>query len=378
MQLFDPRTVIVLTGIMSGMMALVLNSLRRSYPQSIRGLKQWSLALSILFLAGGLTAGRGFIPDLLSLSLSNFLLFYGLYIAYAGTQLFFGQKPQPTAWLALIAAVVLFQAWYTYVAPSYAMRLHSANLIISCLFGSHAWLVSRQGTTTFSRRLVFAVMVTMTLVPLVRLLTASIAPTGDDVLSDSPFQLLYVTSFALSVLLFSIGAVLMATDQLRGELEHLATHDSLTNALNRRRMNEHCQQELDRSKRSGRSLAVLVMDLDHFKAINDTHGHQAGDKVLVDFVAKVQSLLRQPDRLGRFGGEEFVVLLPETGLDDAVAVAERIRQVSAVAGEGPSCSVSIGVSESLSTGDSIEALLARADAAMYRSKANGRNRVEIA
>ncbi len=378
MQLFDPRTVIVLTGIMSGMMALVLNSLRRSYPQSIRGLKQWSLALSILFLAGGLTAGRGFIPDLLSLSLSNFLLFYGLYIAYAGTQLFFGQKPHPTVWLALIAAVVLFQAWYTYVAPSYAMRLHSANLIISCLFGSHAWLVSRQGTTTFSRRLVFAVMVTMTLVPLVRLLTASIAPTGDDVLSDSPFQLLYVTSFALSVLLFSIGAVLMATDQLRGELEHLATHDSLTNALNRRRMNEHCQQELDRSKRSGRSLAVLVMDLDHFKAINDTHGHQAGDKVLVDFVAKVQSLLRQPDRLGRFGGEEFVVLLPETGLDDAVAVAERIRQVSAVAGEGPSCSVSIGVSESLSTGDSIEALLARADAAMYRSKANGRNRVEIA
>jgi diguanylate cyclase (GGDEF)-like protein len=125
-------------------------------------------------------------------------------------------------------------------------------------------------------------------------------------------------------------------------------------------------------------MALLIMDLDQFKAINDAHGHQRGDRVLIDFVAKANGLLRRADQMARFGGEEFVALLPETTLEEAQAVAERIRAASAQPGKEPACTVSIGVTTNHTTGDNVDSLIARADAAMYRAKAKGRNRVETA
>ena len=121
-----------------------------------------------------------------------------------------------------------------------------------------------------------------------------------------------------------------------------------------------------------------MMDLDHFKTVNDNYGHQAGDRVLVSFVAQVNALLRGPDQLGRFGGEEFMALLPDTSLDEAISVAERIRAACKLVGNEPSCTVSIGITTNRQDTDTLDTLLARADAAMYRAKANGRNRVETA
>jgi diguanylate cyclase (GGDEF)-like protein len=143
-------------------------------------------------------------------------------------------------------------------------------------------------------------------------------------------------------------------------------------------MNEACHQELERSRRHGRSMALLIMDLDHFKSINDSYGHQAGDRVLVNFVARVNALLRRPDQLGRFGGEEFVALLPDTSLDEALVVAERIRATCALTEHTPSCTVSIGITTNRLDNDSVDTLLTRADVALYRAKARGRNRVETA
>ena len=120
-----------------------------------------------------------------------------------------------------------------------------------------------------------------------------------------------------------------------------------------------------------------MMDLDHFKVINDTHGHQAGDRVLVEFAAKVQSRLRNKEMLGRFGGEEFVVLLPNTPLDAALQVAERIRAGCVPQGKEVGCTVSIGVTLGLPQGDSLDKMLARADAALYEAKNTGRNRVVV-
>jgi diguanylate cyclase (GGDEF)-like protein len=123
-------------------------------------------------------------------------------------------------------------------------------------------------------------------------------------------------------------------------------------------------------------MALLLIDLDHFKVVNDTYGHQGGDQALISFVNEVNALLRQPDLLGRLGGEEFLVLLPETTRDEAIAVAERIRETCARERPGPTCTTSIGVTTNLSVSDTMDTLLARADAAMYRAKHNGRNRVE--
>lgn len=125
-------------------------------------------------------------------------------------------------------------------------------------------------------------------------------------------------------------------------------------------------------------MSLLLMNLDHFKAINDSYGHQSGDKALMEFVSRVRTLLRRSDQLGRFGGEEFVLLLPETTLDVALLVAERIRTMIDQSTTEPHYTVSIGVTTNQLANDNLDTLLARADSALYRAKDQGRNRVAAA
>ena len=160
----------------------------------------------------------------------------------------------------------------------------------------------------------------------------------------------------------------------------VAATDPLTGALNRRSFAEQAQAELNRAERHGRATTVLMLDADRFKAINDRYGHAGGDAVLRAFAASMKAALRPSDLLGRFGGEEFAVLLAETGADDALTVAERIRGVVEsleVSFEGHAIrfTVSIGTA---AFGDGLEAFkdgLDRADAALYRAKTAGRNRI---
>ena len=210
-----------------------------------------------------------------------------------------------------------------------------------------------------------------------RFTTAWLFPLGTGILDNTPQNLIYVIAHPFVMLLFAISLILLATDRVRAEFEHIATHDSLTNALTRRHLTDICQQELQRCQRHGRVLSVLLIDLDHFKAVNDGRGHHTGDQVLVQFVDAVHTLLRSADVVGRLGGEEFVVLLPETSMDVARVVAERIRTKVGEMREPAAFTVSIGVTTNLPIGDTVEALLARADAAMYLAKKKGCNQVVL-
>lgn len=378
MSLIDPRTVILLGGVMSGLMSLVLFSLKRSYPASIKGLGEWSAALLLVFIGSLLGAATGKLPVIFTISLARLLLAAGLYLTYVGTQRFFGVTPRLKPWIALIAALMVVQWWFTFIEPSYRIRLGLSNALATYLFAVHAYLVIKQGSPTFARVMSITVLVAMSAIQLMRFVTSFIWPVGQDLFETASYHLVYVGSFVFCILLFSISTVLLATESLHAELQHLANHDSLTNALTRRNMDDACERELARCKRHGRNMALLMMDLDHFKSINDSHGHQTGDRVLVNFVAKVKTMLRQPDQLGRFGGEEFMALLPETSLEEAVLVADRIRAACALTDSGPSCTVSIGITTHQQDTDTVDTLLARADAALYRAKTNGRNRVETA
>ena len=167
--------------------------------------------------------------------------------------------------------------------------------------------------------------------------------------------------------------------QLRGAmyaLEELASTDRLTNAWNRRRFEETIEGETHRSGRYGHPLAMLLIDVDHFKNVNDTHGHAEGDRVLVEVSHRIRTVLRKSDSLTRWGGEEFIVLMPNTGLAHAQSTAERIREMVAsrdIEGIGQ-LTVSIGVAEYLPS-ESWNEWLQRTDKAMYRAKQEGRNRV---
>ena len=165
------------------------------------------------------------------------------------------------------------------------------------------------------------------------------------------------------------------------QIRQLATHDDLTGLLNRRAMLDRMQLEQRRSLRSGSPLLIAQLDIDHFKAVNDTHGHAAGDLVLQSFADTVRRNVRDTDVLARWGGEEFVLLLCDTPAADAVALMERLRQAVqamqvpvAQGGQPITVTVSIGLARH-TPADPLAGTLERADQALYAAKAGGRNRV---
>jgi diguanylate cyclase (GGDEF)-like protein len=166
------------------------------------------------------------------------------------------------------------------------------------------------------------------------------------------------------------------------QLQELAITDSLTRVWNRRHFMHLVERELDRAKRYGGPLAILLIDLDHFKKINDTYGHDVGDEALKRVAEVSMTTLRRVDIFARYGGEEFAVAMPQTNLEHAVRAAERLRQSVAetpmVAHGSPLfITVSIGVTVAGSLSADLSTVLKRADIALYQAKSNGRNRVEV-
>lgn len=179
-------------------------------------------------------------------------------------------------------------------------------------------------------------------------------------------------------------AVEKRTEELQisnAKLKELATRDSLTGALNRGSFFEAAQRLIALSQRQKSPTSFVLMDLDYFKLINDAHGHFVGDRVLIHFTNTVHALLRKSDLIGRLGGEEFAILLPNTGIDDAFRLAEIIRKAIAgstlqIDGKKVTYTVSLGVDSSEPEDDSVNEVFKRADSKLYGAKDKGRNRVE--
>ena len=178
------------------------------------------------------------------------------------------------------------------------------------------------------------------------------------------------------------------SDRLRDNVQltmEMAITDSLTGLHNRRYLERHLAILVDQATSRGRPLSLLLIDIDHFKRINDTYGHLAGDKVLVEFARRVRAAVRGIDLAGRFGGEEFVVAMPDTDAALGYSVGDRIRTLISAEpfriAEGSQpimVTVSVGVSSIEDPSDSPTSLLARADTALYEAKRAGRNRVAAA
>ncbi|MFZ2406434.1 MAG: GGDEF domain-containing protein, partial [Methylobacter sp.] len=224
----------------------------------------------------------------------------------------------------------------------------------------------------------FAVVATMFLARAVMVFLAP--PNTYSLYSQTPINpaTFFVGSMAQMCLAF--GLVLMLNYRLATDLQKLASSDSLTGALNRRSLEQEAARLSARCTRTGDTLAVMMIDVDHFKSINDCYGHPAGDEVLKSLTELAHKSIRSDDYFARYGGEEFCILLPSTLEKDAWILADRLRQSYAamaidLGGEVLHSTISIGVSDSIHAGLEFTSLIAAADQAMYRAKQEGRNRV---
>jgi len=374
LDMLELRTISGVTGVMGCLMALVMFFQRRSYPPSIHGLGYWAAAPLVGFASALLFTLRGKLPDLLTLGLANALMFAGAVLFVAGSYRFFEKPLSARAWalLGLVAlGIVGFMQFFT---GPYGWRVLFMGLLLGGVGLWHARLIWSQRVQSFATRFTGVVLLLGSTITLARAVTAPFMPPQEGLFTPSPIQVVYLLGLAFGTLLTSIGTVLMASEHLRQELERLITHDSLTGALTRRALFGAGEAELSRARRQGRPLSVLMLDLDHFKLINDQHGHLVGDRVLADFVERAHAVLRRPAQLGRYGGEEFVALLPDTDAAEALAVAERLRSSAPADPALPRCHVSIGVATARAE-DTLDSLINRADAGLYQAKAQGRNRV---
>jgi diguanylate cyclase (GGDEF)-like protein len=175
--------------------------------------------------------------------------------------------------------------------------------------------------------------------------------------------------------------IVTENSRLVQRLKHLAGHDGLTELFNHRQTREQLQREFERVSRYAGSLSLLMIDIDHFKAVNDRHGHPAGDVVLREVARVVSEAVRAVDIVGRYGGEEFVAILPQTDVEEARLLAERLRKaVEALAVPVGSASVHVTISTGIASYpapnvDTSDELIREADRALYRAKQDGRNRV---
>lgn len=197
-------------------------------------------------------------------------------------------------------------------------------------------------------------------------------------------QTISVSIGTFTAMMISLGLVLLSKERSESLLQHLALRDVLTGIFNRRAILELFSTELERSRRDGSYLAVAMVDIDHFKQINDVHGHLAGDEVICHCVSHLSQRLRHSDSMGRYGGEEFLLLLPGTSPEGAMTVLDELRAslAEAPAQYGESSiplRISIGVCCVVpNEDDTIASLLARADAALYEAKGLGRNTLRLA
>lgn len=371
-------SLLLVTMAFSAVMLFVLSSLLHS---GARGIREWSVANAMAVVAMPLFAARGLVPDLFSIEIANTLLLGTTATMLAGYR---RHLQLPVPWrrlggcvaLGLLLIVALHRGVDSIGGRVVAMSLLHASLCLEMGILLRPQLA--RATPSYPVRFTICAAFANAAVQLVRALVYFAQLAGVSLpWADAAVSMMFFSIGVLSLPALTLGAVMMANAELVARARHAADHDHLTGAFSRRAFFDLAAREQARALRHGSPLSLLLFDVDHFKRINDTHGHATGDRVLAEIVERAGSAVRAIDTVARLGGEEFAVLLPATGADTALLVAERLRQgldCPPDAGAGVGYTVSVGVA-TLLPGESIDALLSRADAALYAAKAGGRNAV---
>ena len=379
----DLRTLFIVLAILYACLGLVCLFLPYRTPGS-HAVTNWGYGLLVLAAGTVALALRGAISDFITIDLANALILAAFLFILRSVRP--GQQRGSNALgLSVVGAAVLLLWHFTYLDPDTRARIvvSSAAMALLVVQPVTALTAAVPGEGRRARLFTAACLVGVGLVTLARAVWSIKRGSNADLLAPDFVQFASNLLFAVFAVLATLGVVWIEIEKLRADLARLAMIDPLTAILNRRAFMLEYERELSRCVREKTGLALAIFDLDHFKDVNDTHGHLVGDKVLRRVADTLRASLRGHDVIGRYGGEEFALLMP--GADTAAALAGTERARLAV-GERPiqvgslriPITVSAGVAADGSAGADWESLLRRADAALYEAKRSGRNRVVAA
>ena len=350
---------------------------------SEKGLRHWALGNLALTMGLVLSISRGLLHYSVSQILATGLMVLGLGVIWLGVRAFKGlNQPQAGPILAALM-VMLILGYFHYIQDSPAARLAASGLCLGvlCLMSARELLVSAAAPLRRAYWFTGGIMLLSGVGLLLRTGAGLLGPLLKAGVTAEELQHATLLGVMVAQIGMAGGFILMTHYRTIMALQQLSEHDALTGTLNRRSMHDRAQAVLDNTRQHGLPATLIMVDADHFKRINDEFGHQTGDTVLCHLVTRIRLHMRSNDLLGRFGGEEFILLLPGVDASDALEIAERIRlavnsHMEIISGQPVMLSISLGVAGTGLYGHDYTALVSAADVALYRAKALGRNRVE--
>lgn len=377
--MIDERTILAMLIVVPGLLAAVSLALWHGGRTRVAGLGAWALGLGLSALGSliaviapeedqqlrPLVSNLGYIPAAAP-------------FGYAVCR-FLGSPLRPWRWIAGTALVYVVGAASTLAGWPALWRIGSlsALLVVSASLALVALRHSHE-PRGLGRYLLASGLGLMVIGSVFRPIAGLLLDTPITFFAGpSSAVALYLSTIGLGLLLGTLGLIQLCNERVCRDLEDLACHDSLTGLLTRRAFRERTDALLARARRNGEAMALIVLDIDHFKTINDSRGHQQGDVVLREVAALLGRTLREQDLCGRFGGEEFGILLPGAAAEQALATAERLRDAVASGITVCPLTASLGLAavDAVGAEHSLDTLYRDADEALYRAKASGRNRV---
>ena len=376
---------IVTMALVTVMSMAISGSLRHS---TVLGVARWIGANAVAVVALILFGLQHGSPPILSVISANLLLALASVLGYEGCRQFFHLRAVTVLPYVGCAGLVLGLAYWTYVSPDRDARIVSVSAFYAYMHASIGWMAWKHRSPMRPLYGCCFIVVIACLSVLGHVIRGFVYGFDfllqDSLLQETASNIAFPMVGMLALPGFSMGMVMLMHDRMTEQFERWANIDELTGAVTRRQFFAKAQEMLEYAATSGAMLSVAIVDLDHFKLINDQYGHATGDSVLAHFGRLTRANLRETDVFGRVGGEEFAILFAQAGRQDACLRMEELRErarfdrrrtpADAQDASPQHYSFSAGVDE-YRHGDTLPELLARADAALYAAKTQGRDRV---
>lgn len=379
---------VLLPAMIAGLVAMLINW---RIHRDMAGVGYWPAGAAVSIIGGGMRALEGTLPAFVAIVLGDLFIAGGQLVSLYGLNRFAGRPMLTKTAVALLSILVLGTSYFTWISPHTVARTIVFTTSVAATFALQAPALLSLGRKEGFAGVIILAAVYLTTTAVLMYRNALMALDGSLPLLDfnvqnidHPEQISQIVTFVYATVLVTLrtyGYILLSTNRLQTKLRQTATVDDLTGLPNRRAFEEEMRRIVPRIRRDRINFGLAVMDIDHFKQINDSHGHAAGDAMLRHFAGAVRKVLRDSDFFARTGGEEFVLVAADTTATALRQAAERIRHALEqspldFANSPLRATISAGLAVSEAGETDYQTTYKRADAALYRAKAQGRNRIE--